>query len=514
MKKIYKYLLVLALGGFSLTSCNMDVTPTTAISFESGDTLNLISNQDNLEKMENGILSSFRGCQYGEYTETEEVQCDGFNATVDYGNNYGGVHRCDQDFTSGDYYVQDMWSVNYGAIKNYNVYLSALSVYNPTDAKVQAEAKVCAGEAHFFRAWSYLQLIRHFAKAYGPSSTSDLGVPIVLTYNQNAKPARNTVAEVYAQIKKDLDEAATDLAGEAGAIRSEKPTIDAVNALMARYYLDTKNYTQAAIYAEKVISSAAGYTLAASNDAMTKEYYNDNGTEPIMQLFASLSENGSGTNDIYTLMAYYGGFASHGGGLYYNSYFLPSQKLLDLYEDNDLRLSNWFDAYYISYLGGAAYVGKYYTFVKYFGNPDLNDDGVPNGRQKVKPFMIGEMYLIAAEANFQAGNVTAAKTALNTLQGARGATKTEATLQNIKDEWFKETVGEGLRLSCLKRWGDGFTGRAGQPGALAKGVINTGASFTEKSLTADSKYFVWPIPSYELKVNENLVQNYGWGTSE
>lgn len=515
MKKISKYIFVLGIGLTTLTSCNLDVTPSTSISYSDGDTL--IKTKDNLEKLENGIISSYRSCFYGEYSQAEEVMCDGFNATVDYGNNYGGIHRMDDSFTSGDYYVQDFWSTNYSAIKDYNVFIAALEAYNPSTTALQTEAKTCRGEAYFFRASSYLQLIRHFAKAYTASSaSSDLGVPIVLKYDQSAKPARNTVKEVYDQIKSDLDQAASDLSSVSGVIGSEKPTIDAVNALYARYYLDIADYTNAATYAEKVISSSAGYSLASSSSAMTSEYLNDSGTEPIMQLYASVAENGSGTNDIYTLSAYYSSWIQYNGGIYFRSYFLPSQKLLSLYDNSDLRLKTWFSSSYISYLGNGGNLGDYYTFIKYLGNPSLRTGNTPDGRQHVKPILIGEMYLIAAEAYYNAGSAYAsnAKTALNTLQAARGANQTDATLANIQNEWFKETVGEGLRLSCIKRWGGGFTARTGQTGALTDNVLMTGANYTEKSMSASDYHLIWPIPSYELKVNSNLVQNSGYGTSE
>ena len=70
--------------------------------------------------------------------------------------------------------------------------------------------------------------------------------------------------------------------------------------LYARYYLDTKNNEKAAEYAEKVINSQAEYAVSSTAEAMKAEYINDNGTEAIMQLPASITENGSGTNSYYT----------------------------------------------------------------------------------------------------------------------------------------------------------------------------------------------------------------------
>lgn len=511
MKNYNKYLLILGVGAMTLTSCHMEELPKTAISYVDGK--DMITNIDDLIRLENGLNQSYRVTHYGQISEADEVMCDGFNATTDYGNNFGSIHRTDNSFSSSDYDTRDMWAINYWAIKNYNLFIEHVAKFQTEDANEKATAEIADGEAHFYRAASYLQLVRHFGKAYGASSSSDLAVPLVLKYDQLEKPARATVAEVYAQIKADLDIAATKLAGVKGEIGSMYPTIDAVNALYARYYIDIKDYANAAASAKKLINSAAGYALASTREAMDAEYSNDKGTEPIMQLAGSLAESGGATvfdgvsnslvNDIYTLTT-----SDKTYGIYIRPYFIPSKKLVESYEATDLRLQTWFSKSITCVLGGANLTGKFYNFVKYLGNPALTSTGIPNARQLIKPFLIGEMYLIAAEADFRAGNVPAAKTTLNALQAARGASQTEATEETIEKEWFKETVGEGLRINCFKRWGKGFEGRAAQDGAAD--AVQGSAAFVGKSMTADDFHWQWPIPAYELKVNENLVQNTGY----
>jgi len=511
MKKYNKYLLILGVGAMTLTSCHMEELPKTSISYVDGK--DMITNIEDLVRLENGLNQSYRVTHYGQISEADEVMCDGFNATVDYGNNFGSIHRTDNSFTASDYDTRDMWAINYWAIKNYNLFIQHVANFETEDADEKAYAEIADGEAHFYRAASYLQLVRHFGKAYGSTSTSDLAVPLVLKYDQLEKPARATVAEVYAQIKSDLDVAAAKLAGVSGEVRAQTPTIDAVNALYARYYIDIKDFTNAAAAAKKVIGSAAGYAFATSIEAMDAEYSNDKGTEPIMQLYASLAESGASdvfsgvgnslVNDIYTLTT-----NDKTYGTYIRPYFVPSKKLVDSYEASDLRFKTWFTNAFTCVLGGNNYTGQFYTFIKYLGNPSLTSTGIPNARQCIKPFLLGEMYLIAAEANFRAGQTAEAKTLLNTLQAARGASLTEATEETIESEWFKETVGEGLRMNCFKRWGKGFDGRAAQEGAVD--AVQGSSAFVGKSMTADDIHWQWPIPTYELQVNENLVQNPGY----
>ena len=294
------FIIALGVGLSTLTSCHLDVAPTSYV--EAADANNAIKTDLELSAMRNGIYSSFRSTFYGVNSQPSEVMCDGFNAAIGYGNNYGGIHRTDMTFTSSDYDTKDLWESMYSAIKDYNIFINSAQNYGNANAGSKADADLYAGEALCFRAYSYMELVRHFAKAYNTATaSSDLGVPLVLAYNQLEKPHRATVAKVYEQIKADLDLAASyGIADKPGAKRSELVTSDVLNMLYARYYLDTKNNEKAAEYAEKVINSAAEYVVSSNADAMKAEYTNDNGTEAIMQLPASITENGSGTNDYYT----------------------------------------------------------------------------------------------------------------------------------------------------------------------------------------------------------------------
>ena len=496
MKKSFIYMIAAVAIASVLSSCDLNLKPTTSIAYVEGEPL-MISASD-VSEFENGILTSFRSRFDGVYYQTQEVMVDYFNASADYGNNYGAVHRMDVDFTDGEYNTRDHWSGHFGAIKNYNIFIE--NADNVAD-DLKEYAQFVKGEALFCRAFSYLHLARHFGKPYGSSSSTDLAVPLVTVYDQLDKPARATVAEVYAQVKADLDAAAAILAGETGEARADYPTIDAVNALYARYYLDIKDYSNAASYAEKVINTGH-YKLASTEEEMEAEYTNDEGEEPIIQMFASKSE-GYGTNDIYTLTN-----NASDKGLNLRSYYFPTKKLVDAYEPDDLRFKQWFTNEIPNFVSGSYHEGQFYSFVKYYNNPALNSGNVPQARHARKPIKISEMYLIAAEAYAQAGNSAKAKEMLNALQTARHATLTDGSMESVKNEWFKETVGEGLRLNCLKRWGDGMAARTPQDGA--KLLIMVGAGYEQRTIPAGFAKLTWPVPTYELQVNPNLVQNEGF----
>ncbi len=503
MNKIIKYISAGAVLAM-IASCDLDLVPKGSISYNPGQ--QIITNEADLNGYRANIMACFRSLEYGDFDVVSDVMVDYFNAASDFGNNYGPVHRTDNTFTASDYNTEDNWEYPFGYIKNFNIFIEGAKV---VPAELKAGADVVRGEAFLARAFAYMHLARHFGKAYSENASTDLCVPLVTVYDQTARPARATVAEVYAQIKSDLDSAAVLLADVPGAVRSQYPTIDAVNFMYARYYIDTKDYAKAAESAMSVINSGK-YALSSTAEEMEAEWLFDRGTEPVMQFYASYTE-GLGGHSAYTNMA-----QNPEQGLYYAPYFIPSQKLVDAYDEGDLRFAQWFDGGDYPSRHNAIYYNvdghEYYVFKKYFGNTEIRPDDIPNSGHAVKPFLISEMYLIAAEAYFEAGNVASATEVLNELQTKRGAATTAATETNIHNEWYRETVGEGLRFSCLKRWGEGFSGRPAQPGAST--VVATGASYADKAISADDFHFQWPIPTYEMQTNLNLVQNEGYGVTQ
>ncbi|MBF1498394.1 RagB/SusD family nutrient uptake outer membrane protein [Prevotella pallens] len=517
MKKYNKFLLIAGFGALSLTSCNLDLEPNNYIKGET--TENLLTTK-NVDYYLNGINASYRASFYGDLIYPAEVMCDGFNATNIYGNNYGAIHRSDADFTASNQNTIETWGQHYGSLKNFNIFINQIERFlqeYSSDANAVAKGKLYDGYAHFYRANAYLELVRHFAKAYDPATAAtDEAVPLVLENDIEAKPARATVKAVYDQIKADLDIAAAEIAtkrvepmlGVTTANFKMTPTVSGVDALYARYYLDIQDYAKAAEYSKKVIDNPE-FALASTQDAFEAEYTYDKGTEAIMQLAGNIQENGASTNYMFTRTQFNEGFVLSWNpkGYYYEPYYLPSQKLISLYTAGDLRFQNWFNQRAILYIGGAT-VGNAYLFTRYMGNPELTTS-VPNSRHLVKPFLLPEMYLINAEANAKAGKTTDAVTILNQLQNARGAQTTGASIDEIGDEWFREMVGEGQRFLFLKRNHMGFNGRPAQPKAADKLVV-TGENFTDKVLPADSKFFAWPIPAREIKVNSNLTQNPGY----
>ena len=84
-------------------------------------------------------------------------------------------------------------------------------------------------------------------------------------------------------------------------------------------------------------------------------------------------------------------------------------------------------------------------------------------------------------------------------------------MAEIRDERHRELVGEGFRLSDLKRWGLGVNRQNAVQDAnlvLFPGSENT----TALTKNADDFRMVWPIPKAEIDVNPQIKgqQNPGY----
>ena len=497
-----------------VASCDLNLVPSTSIVYEEGKPL-FLSKRD-IAEFQNGVIASYRGLHYGSSWQTVEVMTECFNASIDFGNNYGFVHRLGSGFLASDDYTTGIWAGHYGAIKNYNIAIEQCELVE--DEALKADANVLKGIALFCRASSYLTLARHFSADYEPATAAtELAVPLILVYDQLEKPVRATLQEVYDQIIADLDEAEA-LLSEAGSInlngtavnlagapKSLAPTVDAVKALKARYYLDVHEYDLAAETAMDVIDSEAGYALSSSLEEMNKEFMTDEGNESIIRLYATKTEGAVGCT-IYTSVQ-----STDAEGKFFQPMFIPSQTLVNAYENSDLRKQVWFpvDMYPVK-VQGTLYNGIT-MFTKYIGNPTLQQGNNEDGAHFCKPLMIAEMYLIAAEAYAQSGNEGDAAAIIGELRAARKAGEmTGDVMDVIKGEWLRETVGDGQRINCIKRWGDGLPARPAQK-AAENIVMNTPASdYTARELAADSHTLVWPIPSYEIKISPALIQNPGY----
>lgn len=348
------------------------------------------------------------------------------------------------------------WSLSYSAIKNANNCITGLEASNTLTPAVKSQL---LGEAKTFRAFCYFQLVNIFG-----------GVPLVLADGQDAFNKallpRSTVAEVYAQIVKDLTEAQALLpVAYAGTLRG-RINKHTATALLARVYLYLKDYTNADVQATQVISSGT-YSLPAPELAFV-----NSSNEILWQIATNLGISIQGASYLtpvnviptYTL-----------GDVIYRSFESPA----------DLRRSNWT---LVKNIGGKAYYG----ITKY-------KVSAGSGNEYNVVLRLAEVYLIRAEARAQLNNLAGARADLNTVRTRAGLPTLSTTLTQsevlvaVEQERKVELFGEwGHRWFDLKR-----TDRAVQ--------VLTGLKPAFKTTS-----LLFPIPQSQIIANTNLTQNPGY----
>lgn len=471
------------------TSCNLDKYPYASI--EQSQAFQTVKDAATVRT---GLYSYLRAAVGGQYVYTTDFQSDLLNATLDYGNRGGLIYRW--EFLDNDYSLRDMWQVHYQLINNANSFLDNVANVTPANATEQTQLDNYIGEVHFMRAFAYHRLAIRYAKDYEPATAAaTLGLPLVLKYDPNAKPARATLEETYKQIKDDLAIAKQKL-NAAGAANSYYLTVDAVNAFEARVALYAHDWTTAISAADKVI---AKYPLIDNEADFQKLWNNDQGSEIITKLFMSTNEL-SGQMNVF--ITYNTGIKSNVPD------FIPQQWVVDLFADNDIRKSAYLKKDKIT-IQSQNYTDVY-MINKYPGNPTLWTTAVSNYYNMVKLFRSSEAYLIKAEAAYRASQPTVAVSALNALRVKRGLSELPTTLTGaalftaIQEERTREMLCEGTRLDDLKRWGHGFSRKAPQNANM----VLTGTAASGLSVEANNQKFVWEIPANDLQTNKNLVPNW------
>lgn len=506
---------LLALG---ISSCDMEKYPYDAI--EEGKYMIKASDFAG-ERL--SLYSPYRSVTTGAYLLTSEFQAEDFYATSGFSNTYGSMYRW--DFQSSEGNIEGIWQNYYVMIARSNYFIDSYNkLKEQPESEISADdmAKIAAytGEAYFNRAYAYVQLACHFCKAYNPSTAeTDLGLPLQLTYaptsDASKYPGRSSMKATFEQIMSDITNAKNLINPSLILSKSQNPiyyiSADVVTALEARAALQMKDYDKA-IKASTSLITSQKYPLINTVEDFTNMFVKDDGSEVIWKIYMSADEKGSTTGT-----SFWGQYNADASKQIMD--YQPSRALIDLYDEDDIRFNTFFKEFTLSVASGAK--GKIYVFNKFPGNPDLystmNTDY--HYMNMSKPFRIAEQYLIAAEAYLGKNNdLTNSAKYLNDLKGARIANYTAKTytsanvlLADIQDERHRELVGEGFRLTDLKRWGLGVNrGNAPQNADLV--LMPGGNNTTALEKAADDYRMVWPIPKTEIDVNPQIKnqQNPGY----
>lgn len=512
MKKIL-YITIAAMM-MLVSSCSMERDPQGAISDDDA----LLTVKD-YQKFFIGLNAMMRSVTSGDYVVLSDIQLDDFNAVIGNGNRRMDFYNGQILPSTGE--IGAIYSGYYSAIAqtNFLIQNGVNKIEDNTLTKSDAvRLNYYVGTAYFFRAYCYSCLADKFCQSYKNCADRDkegTGLSLQLQYAPTAEnqkyPARSSLVKTYEQIVSDLNNAAELMkegSQELEELRSY-PTADAVNAMKARVYLNMGKNAEAAKLAEDLINLNK-YALITNKKNFHDMWFRDNGSEIIWKVTADYTYHGSATGSA---------FCNNDQ----NPDYVPTNDAVYLFDENDYRWYAWFDndvaentaakIKTITNSGGSASV---WLFAKYPGNPTLQSSGSTGSNfiNMAKPLRIGEMYLVAAEANAEMGEETAAKNYLRLLETARNAGGYSNSLTGsdlkaeIRNERHRELMGEGLRQADLKRWNIGCT-RSDAFDGLNNIVIS---NLRNLQYEAGDYRFTWPIPQHEMDSNPQLAdqQNPGY----
>ena len=486
MKKI-KYFI--ALVGISILthSCANDLN-TLPEGTISGEQLN--EDQSKPEKILGGIYLDLRSNGAGGTTLHSDFGIMGIKAGADLMSNdviqstnqHLGMFYNYEATNASNVASEIVWTTFYARIFVINKLLDDLK----NDAGTKNRA--IKGQLLALRAYSYFHLIRFYANDY-KGHQSDPGLPLVLTSsNPNQGLPRSTVAEVYTQITKDIEESIGLLDTFA---RPSRAQIDqrTAKAIAAEVFLQTGDYAKAGKYAQE---SKQGIALMTENDYTTTGFSNINNPEVIWGFHNTISTMSIGN--------YYASFFS----MFDNTnegYAGAAQirKLIDkrLYEaipETDYRKKVFNGSQNAQY----TFNGKTKNYPPYvswkFKDPTLFEGDYIYIRAS-------SLYYIEAEALARQGREAEARQVLFDITSKRNATYTLSTKSG------NDLINEIILQKRIELWGEGYAWfdmkRLNIP--LERVYTGTNHTFGRFNLTPDK--FKFQIPNKEINNNPQIKQN-------
>ncbi|MCF2447210.1 RagB/SusD family nutrient uptake outer membrane protein [Dyadobacter sp. CY345] len=426
----------------------------------------------------NGIYTSMKdGSLYGgRYLMLADIRGEDFiNRTQ---NVFTGYDAWSHTVTSGSNDASSGWGSSYTAINAANLIIDGLAAH-PTAVSETLAAQYLA-EAKFVRAFCYFGLITRYGQPYTKDNGASPGVPLRLkgeTTPANNDLARSSVAEVYAQILKDLDEAEAGLplTYTTALLNTTRAHKNTAIAFKTRVYLTMGDYAKVMDEAKKIVSDAAPFSAPTG----VKSQLQANVATPFMTDYTTTESIFSMPMTVLNIVAGQNSLAyTYNLNLEYN---LNATGILGdpTWSATDARKTN-----FTRVAGGVTYLKKYNQT-----NPAL--DYVPLLRY-------AEVLLNYSEAAAKTGDLAKSVALLKAVRNRSDAayvfpdasiSTSDALVKTIWIERRIELLGEGLRSNDLLR--NLLTIPAKGSGGLSSPAV-----------APTQPEYIFPIPNAELSTNK------------
>ena len=344
------------------------------------------------------------------------------------------------------------------------------------------------GEAKFLRGYFYFNLVRWFGDI--PLITKPLPP-------DEFKQPRTSKEQVYAQIIKDLEEAAAALPVTYPPADRGRVTRGSANGMLAKVYLTLGDFQRTEQYALTVINSGT-YALFPNYERLFQQE-GQMSSESVFEVVTTADQQGLGGSQFNEVQGVRG-VPNLGWG-----FNRPSDDLIRAYEPGDPRREAT-----ILYVGevlpdGTAIVEDNPETINERYNQKAWVPRRPDGRNgagggNIRILRYADVLLMAAEALNENGKTQEALTYLNQVRTRARGTRPATVLPNVTvtdRAQLRQRIWQERRVELAmeqQRWFDLL--RQGRAGAVMKAL---GKNFQE------GKHELFPIPQNEVDLSGGLI---------
>jgi len=399
-------------------------------------------------------------------------------------------------FTASNGLINDLWIGYFDIVSAANYAIHQMPLYK--EAQLNSADKEytiqCQGEAKAIRAYAYFNLTRAFGR-----------VPIIdtiLTSDQLAQKKQATTRELYDFIEKDLSEAISVLPESYTADWAGRINKYTAMAIKAKVHMYCEEWDSVATLTDKIIASGRFGLLPKFRDEFSIN--NENSIESLFEIQSSTLGKTLGDQTYLEYGYVQGPRGNSPGNMQGWGFCTPSQSLIDFFNQRGetIRAATTFlyrgtktpegDSIKVA-CSNPVYNGKVYTPSAY-NNWNYNGYGFDYNLRIIR---YSDILLMYAEALVNGASMPLtsgldAAGALNEVRSRAGLDDIASpTLQNIWDERRAEFALEEDRFFDLVR-------------------TNQASVYLSSKGFVPGKNEVYPIPSAQLQLNTNLIQNSGY----
>jgi starch-binding outer membrane protein, SusD/RagB family len=466
----------------------LDPVPSTSLS-----NLTVFETKDRVVAQVNGMYDAMKTAQFlgGRYFVYNDIRCDNFIPKSS--NLVTGYSTWNHSVITSTNEVQNLWGAAYNTINTINIFLDGLNKAwdeGKLDGVItQDDYDQYRSEAYTLRAICYFDLLQLYAKPYVMNAGANPGLPLRLiaeTSSENNDLARSTVAEVYAQILKDLNDAEplAITTYDDALLNTTRVHLNTIIAFKTRVYLHMGNWASVVSESAKIVSATAPFTSSSGvTFSLIPSYTNIwvspyTSPESIFSMPHASTDNPGSQN---SLPSYF--FSGATESYYLN---LAPGTAYAAMDATDVRKTS------LTLVGGNYFISKFTDYTTHSNYSPV--------------IRYAEVLLNRSEALVRQGNAVTQQAvdllnAVRTRSFATGA-YTVASFPTVDDFYAAillerniEFLGEGMRNMDLMRLGLTIPGKDG------------GSMGNISSVTPTSPTYIWPISALELTFNKLMTGN-------